>query len=459
MYDLIIIGAGSAGISAYKAALRQSQNILIINAGPWDTTCARVGCMPSKILIAAANRLHDAQTAERCGLRLSLDVDCSALMHHVRKLRDHFSQAMLDEVAAWPAEHKISGHARFVDPQTIEVNGQHYQGKSFILAVGSKPHLESAWQHALGDRLITTDQLFELEALPSSMAVIGSGVIALELAQALSRLGVKITLFARSQKVAHLSSPPLQQLAQQIFSQQLDIRFATLPDRMQRLADQVQIEFIDSNGQPETMLVDYVFAATGRDSQLDQLSLAKIDAAFLDHQQLPIDAHSKQLGNWPIFVAGDAYSSTPVQHEAAHEGRELVYNCFNYPQCQNIKSLTALSIVFSEPQLAMVGQSHRQLQQAELDFVSGCASYEHQGRATLLGKNQGAIEVYVERGTERILGAELIAPEAEHLAHLLSCMIAEQVSLSDCLAKPFYHPTLEEGLRSALKDAQHQLRQ
>ncbi len=113
MYDIIIIGAGTAGIAAYKEAIKHTQNILIINDGPWDTTCARVGCMPSKVLISTANRMYDIQHAEEVSLNVESKIDTSNVMSHVRQLRDRFTAATIRDVNSWPSEHKISGKASF----------------------------------------------------------------------------------------------------------------------------------------------------------------------------------------------------------------------------------------------------------------------------------------------------------------------------------------------------------
>lgn len=121
MFDIIIIGAGTAGISAYKEAVKHTNNILIINDGPWDTTCARVGCMPSKVLISTANRMHDIQNAQEVGLSASADISTDQVMEHVRTLRDRFTKATVKDVEQWPTEHKISGKAHFIDAKTIEV--------------------------------------------------------------------------------------------------------------------------------------------------------------------------------------------------------------------------------------------------------------------------------------------------------------------------------------------------
>ncbi len=456
MYDIIIIGAGTAGIAAYKEDIKYTQNILIINEGSWDTTCARVGCMPSKVLIAAANRMHDIQTSDKVGLSVAPEIDTSQVMQHVRILRDHFTHATLKDVNSWPTEHKVLGQAQFINSNTIAVNGKKYQAKSFIVAVGSTPTFDPEWKEKLGDRLITSNQIFELEKLPQSLAVIGSGVIAIELAQAMQRLGVKTTVFARSRKVANLSSPALQKLAQKEISKNLNIKFETLPNKVQLGTQGVIINF-QENDQPEQLNAEYLLVATGRKSYLDTLQLANIDNAFTDLKKLPIDNQTKQLGNYPIFIAGDAHTNTPIQHETAHEGRGAVNNCLNYPKIESLKTLTPLSIVFSSPEMATVGKSFKQLTDAKINFVTGSVSYEKQGRALILGKNSGAVEVYIDQFSRKLLGAEFFIEAAEHMAHILAWMISENLTVEEILEKPFYHPTLEEGLRTALKHARRQL--
>lgn len=456
MYDIIIIGAGTAGQAAYKEAIKHTSNILIVNHGPWDTTCARVGCMPSKVLISVANQLHDAQSLDQIGITTHLHLDSKKIMLHVQKLRNKFTQAALKDVARWDSAHKISGQAHFIDVQTIEINQQLYQARSFILAVGSTPSFDQQWKQELGQKLITSDEVFELEQLPQSIAVIGSGVIALELAQALQRLGVKTTIFARSRKVGTLTSPLLQKMAQELLSQEIDIKFEILPTQVRNSKDGVQIVY-QEHGQKHNLVADYLLVATGRRTLLNTLRLENIDAQFTDLKNLPVHPETKQLAHYPIFIVGDAHTKTPIQHEAAHEGRSAVLNCLNLKQIKNIRNLTPIGIVFCEPEMAIVGLSFKQLESDKIPFVTGYVSYAQQGRAQVLGKNYGALEVYIHAESRKILGAELLMTSAEHLAHLLCWMITEDLTLDHLLAKPFYHPTLEEGLRTALKHARRQL--
>ena len=416
MYDIIIIGAGTAGIAAYKEAIKYTQNILIFNHGPWDTTCARVGCMPSKVLISTANRMHDIKTANQLALNVQSTIDTSEVMTYVRTLRDRFTGATQRDVDQWQQEHKISGQVSFKNTNTIVAHNKEYQAKAFIIAVGSTPSYEQSWKDELGSRLITSDQVFELDMLPKSIAVIGSGVIAIELAQAMHRLGVATTIFTRSRKVGSLTSPNLQELVQKTLSQELNIKFEILPRSVKKTENGVQILYQEYSEQKQ-LNVDYLLVATGRKSLLTTLNLGSISKEFADIKNLKVDPNTKQLSNLPIFITGDALTSTPLQHEAVNEGRGAVHNCLDYPQVKTIKNLIPLSIVFSSPEMATAGQSYKQLKSKNIEFITGFISYEKQGRAIVLAKNKGAIEVYIDKTTRKLLGAELFVDSAEHMAH------------------------------------------
>lgn len=456
MYDIIILGAGTAGMAAYKEAIKSTDNILIINDGPWDTTCARVGCMPSKVLIASANRAHNAKNSVNLGLKIKSSIDTSEVMTHVQQLRDRFTKATIKDVNSWNKQHKISGKAHFLDAQTIEVNNKKYQAKSFIIAVGSRPTVNQDWQDELGSLYLTSDQIFELPQLPKRLAVIGSGVIAIELAQAMQRLGVETTIFARSKKVGSLTSPNLQALAQETLSEELDFKFKTLPNGVKKFRSKVKIQYSEQSTE-KTLIADYLLSATGRTSNLDTLSLEKINPKFEDLKKLPVNSITKQLETYPIFIVGDAFTSTPIQHEAAFEGRVAVKNCLSYPDIPETKKLTPLGIMFSSPEMASIGQTYKSLSDEGHDFITGTVSYEKQGRAIVNGENVGAVEVYVDPKSRKLIGAELLMYSAEHIAHLLNWAVQNELTIDEILENPFYHPTIEEGIRTALKHARRQL--
>lgn len=252
---------------------------------------------------------------------------------------------------------------------------QQYHAKAFIIAVGSTPAYDQAWKN-LGERLITLDQIFELENLPQSLAIIGRGVIAIKLAQTMQRLGVQTTIFPVCCKVGSHSIPKLQTIAQDTLSQELNIKFETLPTQLQKTAQGVKIEY-QYNRQIQRLTADYVLVTSGRRSYLDQHQLENIDMSFNNIKQLPIDVQTKKIGQHTILL-GDAHTNTPIEHEAAHEGREAVHNCLNFPNNENIKTLTPMGIVFSSPEMASEGQNHKQLKDQNIAFTTGYVSYEKQ---------------------------------------------------------------------------------
>jgi dihydrolipoamide dehydrogenase len=196
--DVAVIGAGTAGLAAYRAAKAAGRTALLIEGGTYGTTCARVGCMPSKLLIAPAEALHGVERFGAFGLRLAgeVEVDGRAVMARVRAERDRFVGFVLQGVAAIPPADRIDGCARFVDDTTLIAGESTVTAHAVVIATGSSPAYPAAWA-ALGDRLVTNETIFDWTRLPDSLVVFGPGVIGLELGQALHRLGVRVKVFGR----------------------------------------------------------------------------------------------------------------------------------------------------------------------------------------------------------------------------------------------------------------------
>jgi dihydrolipoamide dehydrogenase len=453
-FDVAIIGAGTAGLSARREVARHTDNYVVIDDGPLGTTCARVGCMPSKVLIEVAKTFHRREIFDGVGIRGGdgLSVDGRAVMAHVRKLRDRFVGGVLRGSEEWMASKLLRGRARFVSPTELVVSGEggeeRISARSTVIATGSSPIVPGPWR-ALQHRLIDTDGFFELSELPESIAMIGLGVIGLELGQALARLGVKINVFTLDKRLGGLSSPKLQDYALELFRSELPIA-VTGVDKLEERDGKLIVE---AGG--EELAVDKAFLAMGRRPNIAGLGLEEIGAAM--NGPMPVfDGGTYRLGDLPIYLPGDANAHRPVLHEAADEGRIAGYNAVrDKDQC--FRRRTALAITFSDPNIASLGSSYEQLVADGIDFVTGEVSYEGQGRAIVKLENKGILQVYAERQSGRLLGAELIAPEGEHLAHLLSWAVAGGLNAQDALSLPFYHPVLEEGVRTALRHAVSQL--
>ena len=209
-FDVIIIGAGTSGLTARRQVLKKTDNYRLIHDGPFGTTCARVGCMPSKVLIQVANDFKQAQKLSSIDLVKGStgELDRVAVMKHVRSLRDRFVRGVTSSMPEWE-DKLIKGRATFVDPHTIEVNGEKLKADKFIIATGSTPNIPEPWPQ-FEKYIMDTDLFFEQETLPENVLVIGLGVIGLELGQALSRVGVNVVGANRSMSLGGLSDPEIQ---------------------------------------------------------------------------------------------------------------------------------------------------------------------------------------------------------------------------------------------------------
>ena len=456
--DVAIIGAGTAGMAAYRAALRHTERVVLIESHVYGTTCARVGCMPSKLLIAAAEAAFSALHASRFGIKVPhIAIDGRAVMARVRSERDRFVGFVVDAVQHWPSEQRLLGKARFVDDHTLQVGGTKVRAQRIVIATGSRPAVPEAWRLALGDRLIVNDDVFDWTDLPRSVAVVGAGVIGLELAQALHRLGVRVRLYGRSERVGPLTDPQLQALTRQVFAAELPISVDLAHIQPRREGDSVVIRATDRDGNVHEDHFDWLLATTGRRPNVDQLGLENTTLP-LDAKGIPVhDRRSAQVANRPIFIAGDVSEDRPLLHEAADEGRIAGSNAGRFPDVRLPPRRTPLAVVFSEPQIALAGASHAELMAAGIVFETGRVSLDDQGRSRVMGRNQGALHVYGEVGTGRFLGAEMLGPAAEHIGHLLAWSVQRGDTVQQMLDSPFYHPVIEEDLRTALRLLQRAL--
>ena len=429
----------------------------MIEGGPYGTTCARVGCMPSKLLIAAAEAVHHIHKAPGFGVHPQgeIRIDGREVMARVKRERDRFVGFVLEGVDSIPAEDKIQGYARFVDPHTLMVDDHtEIQAKRIVIATGSRPSWPTAWNE-LGDRLIINDDVFEWDDLPGSVAVFGPGVIGLELGQALHRLGVRVIMFGMGGLVGPLTDEAIRDYAAKTINEEFYLDADAKLEQMFRDGDQVRIRYLDKAGLQQEINVDYVLAATGRRANVDKLDIEK-SGVELDNRGIPLaDRFTLQTSVPHLFIAGDASNQLPLLHEAADQGRIAGDNAGRFPDIRVGLRRSALSVVFSDPQIAMVGSTLRELNQKYSScgcFEIGEVSFEDQGRSRVMLRNKGLLHVYGEHGTGRFLGAEMMGPNVEHIAHLLAWAHQQQMTISQMLDMPFYHPVIEEGLRTALRD-------
>lgn len=457
--DVAIIGAGSAGMSAYKAALSHTKNVVVIESGAYGTTCARVGCMPSKLLIAAAEAAHAVARAPLFGVSADqCSVDGRAVMRRVREERDRFVRFVVDAVEAWPEAHRLHGAARFVTPHLLRIGDDtEVKAERIVIATGSSPAVPPGWREALGPKLIVSDDVFFWDDLPRSVAIAGAGVIGLELTQALSRLGVRVRLLGRNGGVGPLSDPAVVCAATRIFTDE----FAFSPNAQQLRpmleGGQVQLAFMD-NGVAHQESFDCLLVAVGRRPNLRSLDLQHAGLGLDAFGAPKADPNTGRIAASHIFMAGDVDSAMPLLHEATDDGVIAGDNAGRYPRVHSRPRRSPLGIVFTDPQITIVGSGHAALLKRGSSFKIGEAGFENQGRSRVMAANRGLIRVYGEPGSGLFLGAEMVGPAAEHIGHLLAWALQQGQTVQQMVDSPFYHPTVEEGVRTALRQLARQLK-
>lgn len=455
--DVAVIGAGTAGLVAYRAAVQQGARTVLIEGGQYGTTCARVGCMPSKLLIAAAEAAHMLELAPAFGVHPGdTRIDGPAVMERVRRERDRFVGFVLDGVDNIPADDKVRGHARFVEPHLLRVEGEdgarvEIEAARIVIATGSTPTRLPVLADA-GPNVITSDEVFEWRELPRSVAVIGTGVIGLELGQALARLGVRVSIYARGGSVAQLTDPVVLRQAGRVLREELDIHFQSEIVRAAREGEEIVL-CTREGGEERCARFDYVLQAAGRTPNVHDIGLEHSGLALGPNGVPLFDNRTMQCGNSHIFIAGDANQERPVLPEAADHGKIAGDNAGRFPDIRPGMRRAALTAAFTEPNIVTLGAGYKDLTApGKSKFAVGQVSFENQGRSRVMLQNKGMLRVYGEYVSGRFLGAEMIAPRGEHIGHLLSWAVQARLTVDQMLEMPFYHPVVEEGVRTALRD-------
>jgi dihydrolipoamide dehydrogenase len=295
---------------------------------------------------------------------------------------------------------------------------------------------------ALGDLVLTNETIFELRALPRSVAVVGAGDLGLGLAQALARLDVDIAVFEQSDHLAALHDAEVAEELKSVLSAEFPIRLGVKLD-VTRTGNAACVSW--SGCSTGTKSFDRVLVATGRPPQLQGLNLPSTGIP-LDEGGIPhFDTTTLQCANAPIFMAGDVDGERPVLHEASWQGVIAGRNAAMFPNVRPGKRAVPLSIMFTDPPLATIGAPP-----SDATLV-GVGSYADQGRAKIDACAAGVVRIYADGASGAITGAVLLGPGMDYIAHLFAWAIEFRQTAVHMLELPFYHPTLEEGLKHPLR--------
>ncbi|HLR16633.1 MAG TPA: dihydrolipoyl dehydrogenase [Alcanivoracaceae bacterium] len=447
--EVAIIGAGTAGLYALREVRRAKKSFLLIDQGPLGTTCARVGCMPSKVALHAGATWQAQQHFDAFGISGAnhLSIDTTKAWAEVKRQRDGFAGGAANSAKRAAGDHLLMGRAEFIDATTLKVTQADgteitVNAKRIIIASGSRPVLPS-WLEAVADRTITTDQLFELDALPERIGILGLGAIGLEMGLALARLGIKVVGADIAHTLGGIQDPELSALAIERFGKEFDFYLGESAE----ITPHKNGLLMKAGGKEHK--IDLLLASLGRRPNLDTLNIAAAGIPTNERGQVIYDANTMQVGDLPIYIVGDINSNRTLMHEAADEGAMAGYNAAQDTPIA-FQRKTSIAIAFTDPDIITVGAGWDTLQ--EEDILVGTALGSANGRCRILGDGSEMLKLYADANTGQLLGAAMVGVKAEHLASLIALAIDRKETAHSLMEMPWYHPTVEEMLQSALQD-------
>ena len=446
---LLIIGGGSAAFAAALEALAAGAKVTMINDGlPIGGTCVNVGCVPSKNLIRAAERLHKARNNPFSGIQTDGKLESlSSLIEQKRELIEQLRlEKYIDVVKDKPGFRLIKGRARFIGARAVEVNGETLTADVFLIATGARPFIPEIQGLADVDYL-TNESAFELETLPESLIVLGGRYIALELAQMFSRLGSKVTVLQRSPRILPDESSELTE-ALTFYLKEEGVSIVT-GNRFNRIYQSPGCVTVETtiNGRQRTFTADKILVATGRQANTDKMGLEQAGVATDARGFIKTNDYLQTSADH-IFAAGDVLGRNMFVYTAAYEGKLAARNALTADKTETDYSALPW-VIFTDPQVAGVGLNERQALERGLPAESTVLPLNYIPRALAARDTRGFIKLIRNTQTDQLIGARILAPEGGELLMQISMAIKFGITVEQI--KNLFHPylTLSEGIKLA----------
>ncbi len=446
-HDLVVIGSGPGG---YVAAIRAAQlglDVACIEKEPaLGGTCLRVGCIPSKALLEASERYHEAKTGlKKFGVKVAgVEFDLGRMLKH----KDRTVKGLTGGVAFLFKKNKISrysGIGRIDGPGTVVADGDEparITTEHIVVATGSEV-APLAGVEMDGDRIGGSTEALAYPEVPEHLVVIGAGYIGLELGSVWRRLGAKVTVLEYLDRILPGMDLETANLAQRMFKKQ-GLEF--------QLGARVTAARVDGDGCVveadglEPITCDRVLLAVGRRPYTAGLGLESVGVEVDERGRVPVDEHFRTAAAG-VYAIGDVIAGPMLAHKAEEEGIACVerivtgYGHVNYDAIPGV--------VYTHPEIASVGKTEEQLEEAGVAYTSGKFPFSANGRAKALLQTEGQVKILADASTDRILGAHVIGPRAGDLIAELAVAIEFGASSEDVARSSHAHPTMAEVVKEA----------
>tara|TARA_B100002019_G_scaffold242898_1_gene219361 strand:- start:1386 stop:2840 length:1455 start_codon:yes stop_codon:yes gene_type:complete len=452
IYDLIVLGGGSAGYAAARTAHELNKTVAVVDGSEeLSGLCILRGCMPSKTLIYSAEVLHLAQQGKLFGFKGSEPfADLAAMQLRKRNVIKEFSDYRKQQLedgrfSLFRQKGYLSG------PHTIRLeDGTELNTEKILISTGSlinTPDLPGLVKSPFK----TSDDVLNLDTLPEECVVLGGGIVACELAQFLARVGCRVTQLQRSSQVLkEFSNDAGTVVGQALRDNGINLQTETQLQSFEPLGgDRVRVNY-DWEGKSLSIETNFLFHALGRAPATSNLGLEENGVKLSRSGHISTDSF-QQTSLDHIYAAGDCAGPHEIVHIAIKQGENAVLHAFG-KEVEPIHYDYLLGVVFTDPQVARVGLSPDQIRERGIDPVSASFPFDDHGKSILMEAKYGYVAVHATRTTGVILGAECVSKDAGELIHSLSVAVALKATVNDLLKADWYHPTLSEIWTYPLED-------
>jgi dihydrolipoamide dehydrogenase len=448
-YDVIVIGGGPGGyVCAIRAAQLGLKTACVERRATLGGTCLNIGCIPSKALLQSSENYEEARHAfaDHGVVVEGVKLDLARMMAR----KGEVVGANVKGVEFLFRKNKVAwlkGEGRVAGPGRVEVDGTTYDARSIVIATGSES-LTLPGVEVDEEAVVTSTGALELDAVPGHLAVIGGGYIGLELGSVWRRLGAEVTVIEYLDRlVPGMDMEIAKQFERTLGKQGIKFRLGTKVVGARRGNDGVTLTLEPAKGgEPEAMKADVVLVAIGRRAYTDGLGLAEAGVALDDRGRVQVDAH--YATNVPgIYAIGDVIAGPMLAHKAEEEGMACAERIAGQAGHVNYDAIPG--VVYTWPEVATVGQTEDALKQAGVAYRVGKFPFTANGRARAMGSTEGFVKILADEGTDRILGAHIIGPDAGTLIAELVTAMEFGASSEDVARTCHAHPSLSEAVKEA----------
>ena len=444
-FDVVIIGGGNAGFGVSAVAHEAGKSIAFIESWDFGGTCPNRGCTPKKVLVAAAHTLHEIEQAKVHGIDVGEPkLDWARLIDREKSMIDFIPDAM--QGVAEKRGTVFRGAAKFIGPNTINVDGTVIEGDNIVIATGSKPRplpIPGA------EHMITSDEVLSERELPGEVVFIGGGVIAMEFSHVYARAGAKVTILeALPRLLPRMDADAV--AAIQADTERLGVTVKTgVSVKEVTQADGRLRVLYEHDGAEQAVVADRVVNGAGRIANVDSLDLEAGNVAH-DGIAIDVDEYLRSTSNPSVWVAGDALVTSPqLSPVATYEGRIVGQNIVEGPAVKPDYSVIP-SAVYTVPALSTIGLTEEQASEQGLDVEVTTSDMMGWFSAKSYAETVAWAKVLVDRASDRIVGAHIVGHRGEELIHLFALAMSHGISASDLKNSQFAFPTFSSDVKNLL---------